>query len=102
MRCLQERDNVLDAVVRATTILEDSPLTNAGFGSNLNYEGNVECDASVMEGTNFHFGSVGAISGIKNPIHVAGLLCRHQADDIGHGRIPPRYDITVKNYLPKL
>lgn len=33
-----------------------------GYGSNLTYEGDVECDASLMTSSS-HFGAVGAISG---------------------------------------
>jgi taspase (threonine aspartase 1) len=70
--------------------LENSPLTNAGYGSNLTYDGNVECDASVMDGSNLQYGAVGAITGVKNPIEVANYLCRFQTVNLGHGRVPPR------------
>lgn len=72
-------------------MLEDSPLTNAGFGSNLTVNGTVECDASVMDGTNLQFGAIGAVSGIKNPVFLAKRLCEQQSKKIGYGRIPPRY-----------
>lgn len=41
---------------------QDSAVTNAGLGSNLNEDGFVECDASVMSGDGC-FGAVGACPG---------------------------------------
>lgn len=76
--------------MEAVIILENSPLTNAGFGSNLTLEGTVECDASVMDGTALQFGAIGAVSGIKNPVLLAKRLCEQQSIKIAHGRIPPR------------
>ncbi|XP_624615.1 threonine aspartase 1 isoform X2 [Apis mellifera] len=81
----------LDAVVETVIVLENSPLTNAGFGSNLTLEGTVECDASVMDGTTLQFGAVGAVSGIKNPVLLAKRLCEHQSVKIAYGRIPPSF-----------
>lgn len=43
--------------------LEDDPILNAGYGSNLNMDGKVECDAAVMSGSDEAFGSVAAVSG---------------------------------------
>ena len=77
--------------------MEDSPLTNAGYGSNLTFDGHVECDASVMDGSTLHYGAVGAITGVKNPIEVAKCLCQYQTVDIGHGRVPPRYRFIYSN-----
>uniref|UniRef100_A0A3Q2DX80 Taspase, threonine aspartase, 1 n=1 Tax=Cyprinodon variegatus TaxID=28743 RepID=A0A3Q2DX80_CYPVA len=68
----------------------DSPFTNAGMGSNLNLSGEIECDASIMDGKSLHFGAVGAISGIKNPVLVANcLLIEAQKGKLSAGRIPP-------------
>jgi taspase (threonine aspartase 1) len=59
---LKREGSALHAVSSAITVLENDPCTNAGVGSNLNLQGCVECDASVMTG-NGGFGAVGAISG---------------------------------------
>ncbi|KAG0312626.1 hypothetical protein BGZ99_009361 [Dissophora globulifera] len=71
-------------------ILEDDPVTNAGIGSNLNLDGRVECDASIMNGTTLGFGSVGALTDFKNPISVAAKIL-NEADQgpLSLGRIPP-------------
>ncbi|XP_055121054.1 threonine aspartase 1 isoform X2 [Symphalangus syndactylus] len=79
-----------DAVTAALVELEDSPFTNAGMGSNLNLLGEIECDASIMDGKSLTFGAVGALSGIKNPVSVANrLLCEGQKGKLSAGRIPP-------------
>ncbi|VVC28166.1 Peptidase T2, asparaginase 2,Nucleophile aminohydrolases, N-terminal [Cinara cedri] len=89
LEVLQNNGSALEAVSVATMVLEDSPLTNAGYGSNLTWNGFVECDASVMDGSNMHYGGVGAVSGIKNPITLAKLICEKQNFKMSFGRIPP-------------
>ncbi|KAG8213659.1 hypothetical protein J3R82DRAFT_10353 [Butyriboletus roseoflavus] len=34
-----------------------------GYGSNLTFQGTVECDAAIMDGRTGDFGSVGAVEG---------------------------------------
>lgn len=85
----------LEAVTVATAILEDSELTNAGYGSNLTIDGYVECDASVMNGSDLNFGAVGAVSGVKNPVLLAKKICCNQNKPMELGRIPPRYNQNV-------
>uniref|UniRef100_A0A4W6C498 Threonine aspartase 1 n=1 Tax=Lates calcarifer TaxID=8187 RepID=A0A4W6C498_LATCA len=80
----------VEAVAAALVELEDSPFTNAGMGSNLNLSGEIECDASIMDGKSLHYGAVGSISGIKNPVLVANrLLSEAQKGKLSAGRIPP-------------
>ncbi|KFP06334.1 Threonine aspartase 1 [Calypte anna] len=87
---LQDGALATDAVTAALIELEDSPFTNAGLGSNLNLLGEIECDASIMDGKSLNFGAVGALSGIKNPVSVANrLLYEGQKGKLSAGRIPP-------------
>lgn len=61
----------LDLVTEAVVLLEDDPIFNAGKGSVLNAEGNVECDASIMDGRKLQAGAVAGVTGIKNPVCLA-------------------------------
>ncbi len=63
--------SALDAVVAAVCVLEDDPLFNAGIGSALNEEGEVEADASVMRGEDLAAGAVAVVKGVKNPVLLA-------------------------------
>jgi len=94
--------NALDAVVETVMVLEDSPMTNAGFGSNLTLNGTVECDASVMDGNNLQYGAIGAVSGIKNPVLLAKRLCEQQSIKFAYGRIPPRYTFNIISSLQNI
>lgn len=67
---LSKGGKALDAVVEAVQIMEDDPIFNAGTGSALTVNGEVEMDASLMT-MQGHFGAVGAIKEVKNPILVA-------------------------------
>ncbi|KAF8070624.1 asparaginase [Lyophyllum atratum] len=79
----------VDMVGNAIAVLEDDPLLNAGYGSNLTLHGTVECDAAIMDGRSSDFGSVGAVSGVKNPIRLARAILEHSTIPDQLGRIPP-------------
>lgn len=59
---LNNRSSALDAVTSSISVLEKDACLNAGYGSNLTIDGQVECDASIMNDGG-EFGSVGAVSG---------------------------------------
>ncbi|TDH73920.1 hypothetical protein CCR75_003851 [Bremia lactucae] len=80
--------------VRLLHSFEHSPLTNAGFGSNLTEEGRVECEASVVCGQTHLVGCCGAVTGVKEPSALAlKLLEQVQGNDstssFAFGRQPP-------------
>ena len=63
---LEEGGSSLDAVELAVSILEDSPLFNAGRGSVYNSDEVQEMDASIMDGKNRLTGAVASISIVIN------------------------------------
>lgn len=68
---LRAGGSALDAVERAVRALEDDPLFNAGRGACLDEDGNIELDASIMEGTTLRAGAVCALAGFAAPIAIA-------------------------------
>lgn len=60
MRFLKAGATAPEAVEAAIKCLEDKEITNAGFGSNLNMDGIVECDATIVD----HLGRSGACGAV--------------------------------------
>ena len=71
---LENGGSSLDAVIAAITIMEDSPLFNAGKGAVFTHNGLNELDASIMDGKTLKAGAVGAVRNVKNPIGLARLV----------------------------
>jgi beta-aspartyl-peptidase (threonine type) len=61
----------LDAAEAAVVALEDDPLFNAGRGSVFNYDGAIELDASIMDGTGRAAGAVTGLTTVRNPVRLA-------------------------------
>jgi L-asparaginase / beta-aspartyl-peptidase len=84
----------LPAAVEAVASLEDSSLFNAGRGSSLTTDGQVETDASVMDGATLLAGAVCAATWPANPIRAALAVANLALTDptgaltgpAGHGR----------------
>lgn len=67
----------LDAVAAAVVVLEDSPLFNAGRGACFNADGEIEMDASIMDGAKLRAGAVAAVERIRNPVLAARAVMEH-------------------------
>jgi beta-aspartyl-peptidase (threonine type) len=70
---LRAGGSALEAATAAVVVLEDDPRFNAGTGSALTVDGEVECDASLMCGDG-RAGAVGALRDVRNPIRLARLV----------------------------
>jgi beta-aspartyl-peptidase (threonine type) len=71
---LRQGGTALDAVEAAVRVLEEKPAFNAGVGSVANSEGDLQMDASMMDGRTLDVGAVGALKGVRHPVSVARRL----------------------------
>ena len=71
---LQGGGSSVDAVAEAVAVMEDSPLFNAGRGSNLDEHGVVTMDASIMRGSDLDAGAIAGVTDVRNPITLARLV----------------------------
>ncbi|MES2557505.1 MAG: isoaspartyl peptidase/L-asparaginase [Bacteroidota bacterium] len=98
--------DVVEATVR---ILEDNPLFNAGKGSALNAEVEVEMDAAIMDGHLLSAGAVSMVRKVKNPItlarkvmtttkhvHMGGTGALKLAEQLGLELMPDDYFIVER------
>lgn len=70
-KVLESGGSALDAVEASVRVLEDDPNFNAGKGSVFTYEGEIELDASIMDGRTRAAGAVTGVTRTKNPISLA-------------------------------
>jgi len=66
--------SVVDAAEACTLFMESSGNLNAGKGARPNLDGVQELDAMIIDGKSLQFGSVGAVTGIQNPISLARYI----------------------------
>jgi beta-aspartyl-peptidase (threonine type) len=70
-KILSHGGSAVQAVEQAIRVLEDDPAFNAGRGACLNRDGDVELDASIMDGRELAAGAVGAVKRMANPVTLA-------------------------------
>jgi L-asparaginase / beta-aspartyl-peptidase len=68
---LEEGSSSVDAVETAIKALEDNPLFNAGKGSSLTENAEVEMCASLMNGFDLKCGAAAIVRNVRNPIRLA-------------------------------
>ena len=67
----------IDAVQAAIEVLEDDPHFNAGRGAALTFEGGIELDAAIMEGTGRRAGAVAGVTTVRHPVALARAVMEH-------------------------
>lgn len=71
---LDRGGTAVEATVAAVQVMEDSPLFNAGRGSNFDERGVITMDASIMDGAALDAGAVAGVTGIRSPVRLAQLV----------------------------
>ena len=71
LHALKAGEAPLQAAIAALKVMEDDPTFDAGTGSFLNEDGEVELDAAVMEGVGLKAGAVASVGRFKNPCEIA-------------------------------
>lgn len=75
-KVLIESESAIEAVERAVNVMERDEYFNAGYGSVLTIEGQVEMDASIMCGRTLNYGCVSLVTDILHPISLARVVMR--------------------------
>lgn len=109
-RILIQGRSAIDAVQAAICELENDPTFDAGTGSPLTSEGDIEMDAVIMDGRTLESGAVAAVKNVKNPIVLARMVMENTphcllvgqganqfADEEGVPRISKEKLITEEN-----
>jgi beta-aspartyl-peptidase (threonine type) len=71
---LRKGGSSIDAVESAIVSMEDNPIFNAGTGSTLNFLGDIETDAAIMDGRSLQGAGVALVRTVKNPIRLARIV----------------------------
>ncbi|KTW28839.1 hypothetical protein T552_01468 [Pneumocystis carinii B80] len=89
IKLIYQGGKAIEVVEKTVQLLETNKYTNAGYGSNLTLNGDVECDASIMDGFSGKIAAVGALKKIKHPISVAKALIDAQDEVLSLNRSQP-------------
>jgi beta-aspartyl-peptidase (threonine type) len=97
---LAEGGSALAAVEAATRVLEEDPCFDAGVGSYLNLEGEIELDAIIMDGGTLTFGAVAAVQRVKHPVTLARRVMVETPHALLVGRGAERYAVECGLCVP--
>jgi len=92
---LERGGGAVDAVEAAARVLEEDPCFNAGRGSVLTEEGEVELDAAIMDGRDRSAGAVAGIKTTRAPISLARCLMERGPHVFLSGSAADRFAATA-------
>jgi len=108
---LKNGGSSLDAVEKTITVLENSPLFNAGKGAVFTHDETNELDASIMDGKTLNAGASAGTKTVKNPITLSRkimeksphvMMARDGAEDFakeqGIDLVEPNYFFTENRF----
>ena len=101
---LDRGGSALDAVEAAVRHLEDDPTYNSGTGACLTAAGDVELDASIMDGATLRCGGVAVVKDVKNPVTLARRVMDHSEHVLlaGPGASAFARDVGIPAYENRL
>ena len=85
-----------EASIVAVSIMEDSPVFNAGRGSVFAADGVQRMDASIMRGSDLSAGALCGVSRIRNPIRAAAAVMNHTPHVMLYGEDAEKLAVEVK------
>merc|ERR1712003_79581 len=85
---LVDGKSATDAAVAGASLLEDSPLTNAGLGSSITDDKRTRTEASICS-TLSGFHCAGDLENVKHPIKIVELMV-NETLETSSKYIPPR------------
>lgn len=101
-RILKKGGSALRAVEAAVIVLEDNPLFNAGRGSVLNAQGEVEMDAAIMDGRTLKAGACAMITRVKNPVVLSRYIMTKTKHLMFSGKgalnLAKEFDLDIESY----
>lgn len=115
MAILRSGGSALDAVETAARVSEADPTDQSvGYGGLPNIQGDVELDASIMDGATLRAGAVAAVIGYGHPITLARAVMERLphvllvgrgaetfAAELGHQPADQRVDATMRRWAER-
>ncbi len=104
-RALARGKSSTAAVEAAITVLEDSPLFNAGKGAVFTTDAENELDASIMDGATLDTGAVTGVTHVRNPISLAREMMDNSRHVLMSGEGAERFaqhrgiDLVTQDYF---